>query len=213
MVGRRLIPLTKAPETPRRRLVPLSKRPVASPAAPAPAVEETAAPAGKGRPTPKRREAQRARRQVAAPKTRKEAYRQAREQAKAERAKLREGLLRGDERALPARDRGPVRGYARDFIDSRRSVAEFFLYVALAMLLFTLVNVPVIQAAVTLLWSLVLVLIIVDSVVLTRRLRRQLAVRFPDEDRRGVVLYALMRSLQIRRLRLPPPRVRPGTPI
>ncbi|MCX6433765.1 MAG: DUF3043 domain-containing protein, partial [Actinobacteria bacterium] len=34
---------------------------------------------------------------------------------------------------------------------------------------------------------------------------------FPDAaDRKGITLYAVLRTLQLRRLRLPPPRVRRG---
>jgi hypothetical protein len=52
------------------------------------------------------------------------------------------------------------------------------------------------------------VLIVLDSVFLVVKLRRGLARTFPDENTRGVVPYALMRSMQIRRFRLPPPRLR-----
>jgi hypothetical protein len=60
------------------------------------------------------------------------------------------------------------------------------------------------------LWLVVVVLIIVDSVVLSMKLRRGLARLHPDAPTRGVVPYALMRSMQIRRFRLPPPRVKTG---
>ena len=51
-----------------------------------------------------------------------------------------QALRAGDERHLPARDRGPVKKYARDLVDARRSVAEFFL--PLALLIFVLTIVP-----------------------------------------------------------------------
>ena len=34
-------------------------------------------------------------------------------------AKQREALANGDERYLPARDKGPVRRFVRDYVDSR----------------------------------------------------------------------------------------------
>jgi hypothetical protein len=43
--------------------------------------------------------------------------------------------------------------------------------------------------------------------------RREIAERYPGENAKGAVTYALLRSMQIRRLRLPPPRVRPGQPL
>ncbi|MGW0898750.1 DUF3043 domain-containing protein, partial [Streptomyces goshikiensis] len=52
--------------------------------------------------------------------------------------------------------------------------------------------------------------IIVDSVGLVFRLRKALSQRFPDEPRRGAVAYGLMRTLQMRRLRLPKPQVKRG---
>ena len=45
-----------------------------------------------------------------------------------------QALREGDERHLPPRDRGPVRKYVRDIVDSRRSVAEYFLPLALVIL-------------------------------------------------------------------------------
>jgi hypothetical protein len=165
---------------------------------------------GKGRPTPKRREAERGRRRaVAAPRDRKEAYRKAREQQRQERARTMQGLRAGDEKLLPPRDRGPVRKLARDLVDSRRSVAEFFLPLALVILVLSFTNNPSVQFLGSLLWMLLVVLIVVDSVVLARRLKKGLARVHPGESTRGVVPYALMRSMQIRRFRLPPPRVRP----
>lgn len=42
-------------------------------------------------------------------------------------ARQREAMASGDERYLPVRDKGPVRRFARDYVDSRWCVAEFFL--------------------------------------------------------------------------------------
>lgn len=167
---------------------------------------------GKGRPTPKRREAERARRQRAvAPTTRRGALRLQRAKARERRLSAREALVRGDERALPRRDQGPVRRLARDAVDSRRSVAEFFLPVAVIVLALSFVRSTAALTITSILWTVVVLLIIVDSVVIVFRLRRLLRARFPNESHRGTVGYALLRSMQLRRLRLPPPRVKPGT--
>ncbi|TLS39924.1 DUF3043 domain-containing protein [Streptomyces montanus] len=167
--------------------------------------------APKGRPTPKRSEAQTQRRSVAnTPTSRKEAAKRGRDERRAALAKQREALASGDERYLPARDKGPVRKFARNFIDSRFSVAEFFLPLAVVILVLSMVRIPQLQNIALLLWLLVIVLIVVDSIGIAIRLKKQLKERYPDESKRGAVAYALMRSLQMRRLRLPKPQVKRG---
>ncbi|GHI08293.1 membrane protein [Streptomyces cellostaticus] len=167
--------------------------------------------APKGRPTPKRSEAQSQRRSVAnTPTTRKDAAKRQREERRQALDRQRQALAGGDERYLPARDKGPVRKFARDWIDSRFNVAEFFLPLAVVILVLSVVRVPAIQAAALWLWLVVIVLIVLDAVVSGFRLKKRLAERFPDQNRRGAVAYALMRSLQMRRLRLPKPQVKRG---
>ncbi|MGW3728174.1 DUF3043 domain-containing protein [Streptomyces sp. NPDC000851] len=167
--------------------------------------------APKGRPTPKRSEAQSQRRSVAnTSMTRKEAAKRQREERRAALDRQRQALASGDERYLPARDKGPVRKLARDFIDSRFNIAEFFLPMAVVILVLSMVRVPALQTIALLLWLVVIVLIVLDSFVTGYRLKKRLAERFPDDNKRGAVAYALMRSLQMRRLRLPKPQVKRG---
>ena len=167
--------------------------------------------APKGRPTPKRSEAQSQRRSVAhTPTTRKDASKRQREERRQALQKQREALAGGDERYLPARDKGPVRRFARDWVDSRFNVAEFFLPLAIVILVLSVVRVPSIQNIALLLWAVVIVLIVVDAAVSGFRLKKRLKERFPDGNTRGAVPYALMRSLQMRRLRLPKPQVKRG---
>ncbi|MEV6589284.1 DUF3043 domain-containing protein [Streptomyces acidicola] len=167
--------------------------------------------APKGRPTPKRSEAQGQRRSVAnTPTTRKEASKRARDDRRAALEKQRQALAGGDERYLPVRDKGPVRKFARDFVDSRFSIAEFFLPLAVIILVLSMVRVASLQNIALLLWLFVIVLIVVDSIWIGFRLKKQLTERFPDQNRRGAVAYALMRTLQMRRLRLPKPQVKRG---
>jgi hypothetical protein len=167
--------------------------------------------ARKGRPTPKRSQAQSQRRSVAhTPTSRKDAAKRQREERRATLERQRQALASGDERYLPARDKGPVRRFARDFVDSRFNIAEFFLPMAVVILILSMVRVASLQNVALLLWLVVIVLIVLDSAVTGFRLRKRLAERFPDESRRGAVAYALMRSLQMRRLRLPKPQVKRG---
>ena len=88
--------------------------------------ESNKAESKKGRPTPKRREATQKHHSLAPIKT-KEEKKRAREITKSARIAARAAYMRGDENALPARDRGPARRFVRDYVDSRRSVGEFFL--------------------------------------------------------------------------------------
>ncbi|WP_307162897.1 DUF3043 domain-containing protein [Streptomyces rishiriensis] len=167
--------------------------------------------AKKGRPTPKRSEAQSQRRSVAnTSMSRKEASKRQRDERRAQMDRQRQALAGGDERYLPVRDKGPVRKFAREFIDSRFNVAEFFLPMAVVILVLSMVRVGSLQTIALLLWLVVIVLIVLDSFVTSFRLRKQLAERFPDQNRRGAVAYALMRSLQMRRLRLPKPQIKRG---
>lgn len=184
-------------------------------AAAAPPTEETPrrrdAEAPKGRPTPKRSEAQAQRRTLAkAPANRKDAAKRAREARRIDAARQREAMASGDERFLPARDKGPVRRFARDYVDSRWSVAEFFLPLAVIILLLSIVGNVGLKSLSLLLWIVVIVLILADSLFKGIALRSALIKRFPNENRRGAVLYALMRTLQMRKMRLPKPQVARG---
>ncbi|MFD3590739.1 DUF3043 domain-containing protein [Streptomyces sp. NPDC058683] len=167
--------------------------------------------APKGRPTPKRSEAQTQRRSVAStPTNRKDAAKRQREDRRAAMERQRQALATGDERYLPARDKGPVRKFARDWVDSRFNVAEFFLPLAVVILVMSVVNNAAIKNIALLLWLVVIVLIVLDAAVSGLRLKKRLAERFPDQNKKGAVAYGLMRSLQMRRLRLPKPQVKRG---
>ena len=103
-----------------------------------------------------------------------------------------------------------MRKFARDFVDSRFCIAEFFLPLAVIILVLSMVRVGSLQNIALLLWLVVIVLIVVDSIGIAIRLKKQLNARFPDEPKKGAVAYALMRTLQMRRLRLPKPQVKRG---
>ncbi|MFJ5305860.1 DUF3043 domain-containing protein [Streptomyces sp. NPDC088350] len=167
--------------------------------------------APKGRPTPKRSESQTQRRSVAnTSMTRKDASKRQRDERRAAMERQRTALATGDERYLPARDKGPVRRFGRDYVDSRINIAEFFLPLAVVILVLSVVRVGALQSIALLLWLVVIVLIVVDSFWSAFRLRKLLAERFPGQNTKGTVRYALMRSLQMRRLRLPKPLVKRG---
>jgi hypothetical protein len=168
----------------------------------------------KGRPTPKRSEAERRRRQpFNAPADKKAAYQQSKGRDRAARARKTEAMRRGENWALPAKDQGPVRALARDYVDSRRSLSEYYMFAVLVLvvLLFipSLRKSPVIDYAVLVL----LAVIVTESVLAGGRVLKLAQQRFPGESTRGVRMYTAIRGTQIRRLRTPTPRVKPGDKI
>ena len=173
----------------------MTSRPVSGPAA------------GKGRPTPKRSEAQGARRARPTgppPRTRKEAAQRAREDARASRARVREG------RQLLPRDAGPVRAMVRDVVDARRSIGTLMLPLALLLVVAQLSGNRTVFMLVTDVWIVGVLLLFADLVRTTLVLRRRLVEEFPDEPRRGHIAYGLLRTTVLRRWRIPAPRVSPG---
>ena len=145
--------------------------------------------------------------------TRREAIRRERKQTRAQRSKARQAMMTGDERYFMQRDKGPVRRFLRDYVDSRRTLAEFFLPTILVVLLLSLVSSPQVQVFATLLWLASLMLVVIDLTLLAFRVKREVRKRFPDDDGRGHVLYTIARATQIRKLRMPKPAVKPGTPV
>ena len=170
--------------------------------------------AGKGRPTPKRSEAERRRRQpYSAPKDRKEASRVSRDRQRDDRTRRMEGLRRGEDWALPVRDRGPVKALARDYVDSRRRLSEFYMYGLLVLLVLLFIPNALVKSIVPLLVLGSILVMLVEGLFIGRRIRGLAAERLPGESTRGIALYSAMRALQIRRLRMPKPRVDIGDTI
>ena len=171
---------------------------------------------GKGRPTPKRTEAQGRRPgpPPPPPTTRKEAYKRMRQQSAARRSETRQGAARGDDAYLPARDRGPVRKLVRDVVDSRRNVGSFFLAIAGVALIGTIVPSLVVRNYASFLLFGFFLLLIVDSVVLGRKIKRRVADRFPEQQKtRGLIWYGVSRATMIRRWRFPKPEVPLGADV
>jgi hypothetical protein len=169
---------------------------------------------GKGRPTPKRSEAQGRRPgpPPPPPTTRKEAYKRMREQQATTRGAARAGALAGDDSYLPARDRGPVRKLVRDVVDSRRNIGSLFLAVAAVALVGTFVPSLAVKSYSSFVLFGFFILLIIDSVVLGRKIKRTVTARFPDENHKmkGLVWYGISRSTMIRKWRFPKPEVALG---
>jgi hypothetical protein len=177
-----------------------------------------AAETGKGRPTPKRREAERNRyrsitggtsggrggaRSTPADRT----------AARNERTRRYDAMKRGEDWALGPRDRGPARKLARDWVDSHRRPSEYYMYVLIVLLIALLSRNKALTTYVSPLVLVLIVVILIDAYLIRRALRRLVAERLPGESAGGLTMYAVMRALQIRRFRMPAPRVKPGDEI
>ncbi|WP_242453539.1 DUF3043 domain-containing protein [Mycolicibacterium sp. P9-64] len=197
------------------------------------ATREATATAPKGRPTPKRSEAARRRGPVApAPMTSAEARKRrkelggpklSKEERKAEKltrraamSERREKMMAGEDAYLLPRDKGPVRRFVRDIVDSRRNVLGLFMPAALG-LVFVMLSVPslkVQQALSPAMLALVLIMAI-DGVMIGRRVNKAVDAKFPDNVESGWKLgfYAASRASQLRRMRAPRPQVNRGDKI
>jgi hypothetical protein len=170
-------------------------------------------PGAKNHPTPSRRDQEAARKRPLVPTDRKAAAGQSREANKLARAKQRAAMLSGDESALPARDKGPVKRFIRDTVDARYNIGEFMLPVMFAVLALTFL--PTLVPS-TRSWSTLLVFTMVyglvlagalDAFLMWRRTKAKIAARFGQAPPRGSAMYAVMRAFQMRRSRLPRPQV------
>ncbi len=184
----------------------------ADPAAEA-AAARGAVTAGKGLPTPKRSESSRTRRYQLAPEDRKQAAKQARGRDRSERARKTEAMRRGEEWALQPKDRGPVRALARDYVDSKRRFSEFYMYGLVVLLFLLFLHSPVIQ---TILPAVLIVMVLImagEGFWIGSRVAKLANERYPGQSTRGIKMYSGMRALQIRQLRFPKPRVKPGAQV
>jgi hypothetical protein len=174
--------------------------------------ENASAETGKGKPTPKRKDVESARKQgISVPKDPKAAKRAARERDRMARATSRAGLMAGDPNFFPRRDAGPVKATVRDYIDRRRTVGEYFVPFAFIILILGLIDNATLQVVVIYVWTAILLLVVLDTLLIGILLGKSLRNEFPEKaQRKGAVSYGVLRALQLRRFRIPPPRIRPG---
>lgn len=187
-----------------------------------PSTEPTTHP-GKGRPTPTRKQAEAARRRGLVPTATTAGDKKARKAAlREQRMREQQAMMSGDERYLPARDKGPVRRMARDVVDARRNFGDYFIWFAFGLLggmflIAALAGTIGAETAYYLLQALNIVTIlvaiaaVVDGWLLARKLRSLLEDRFgAAKIPRGTVMYGVLRAYQMRRMRLPKPQVERG---
>lgn len=164
---------------------------------------------GKGAPTPKRSVQEAARKRPLVPNDRKAAREANRLARREEQMRMRRALENGDERHLPIRDKGPARRYVRDYVDARWNVAEFLMFAALIFVVLSFVQNLTFQGYVMITFWVIIVAVVVDCLLLRRKLKSRLTDKF-GEPGRGDLWYGISRAMQIRRLRLPKPQVGRG---
>lgn len=169
-------------------------------------IPNPAKPGRKDAPTPSRREAEAARRERLNPTL---SPKEAKARERAAKASLR------DEQVAKA-ESAPGKVLVRDFVDSRRGIAQWSMPILLVTLAFSLLMTSVSSDAamlVTVLTYAVFLLIALDIYLMWRKYKRLHAERLPNVPLKGLLSYMLNRSINVRRLRMPAPRVKPGDQI
>ena len=165
----------------------------------------------KNRPTPKRRDQEAARKRPLVETDRKAARERDKVARREGLARQRQAMVTGDDTHLPARDKGPVRRYIRDYVDARWNLGEFLLPVMIVVLAISFMRVPWAFAVVSIGVYGLLIAAAIDSFLMWRRLRTRLVAKFgADHVGRGLGMYAAMRGFQMRRMRMPRPLVKRG---
>lgn len=193
--------------------------------------ERTRTTAPKGKPTPKRSQGRRG--PVApAPMTTAEARRRrkelgrsnmTREERKADKiarradmAERREKMMAGEDAYLLPRDKGPVRRFVRDVVDSRRNVLGLFMPAALG-LIFIMLAVPslTVQRLLSPAMLVLVLIMVIDGFIVGRKVNKLVDQKFPDNTESGWKLgfYAASRASQLRRMRAPRPQVDRGAKV
>jgi len=160
---------------------------------------------GKGHATPTRREKEEARKRPLVSTDRA----QARRVATAERERQRAGMAAGEEKYLPARDRGVQKRFVRDYIDARFSVGEGLIPVMVLVIILTFFNNATLQVSAMMLLYIFFAAAVIDAVFVGFRTTTKLRAKFGDRTEK-VRWYAAMRAFQLRMIRLPKPQVKRG---
>lgn len=139
-----------------------------------------------------------------------------REENRARNREMQSHIDAGDERYLMERDRGPVRRYVRDWVDSQRFFNNYVMPVALVFLLIMLIGTwfPRVAAALSLASMVFILTIIIEGIIIGMRANRAVRAKFPDADTGfGLGMYAFSRATQPRNWRSPKPQVAIGAKV
>ena len=87
------------------------------------------------------------------------------------------------------------------------------MFFSIAIVLIAMVPDVRVQTLIYYLWVLMMAGVIFEGFLNGRRAKRLVNERLPEESTRGIAMYAAMRALMIRKLRMPKPRVDIGDSI
>ena len=176
----------------------------------------------KGRPTPTRKAAEAARIRPLVPKDRKEAKRAARAARNARFDAEQRAMITGEEKYLPARDKGAARRFVRDYVDARHSFSEWILACMMVSIILLMVtrmftnSIPLHLQAYALYGAAALmygsfIITAIEAFFVWRKIKRVFTEAHPREDipsRTGY--YTFSRMIMPRRWRSPRPQVDRG---
>lgn len=192
----------------------------------------------KGRPTPRRKDVERAKGIIKgpvapAPMTRREARKRedpryagmSKEEKKAAKAKeaeeqkriqqyRRERMAMGDDDFVLPRDKGPVRRFARNWVDAHWTPISWLFPVVLILLIGTMIPNITVQRVIQYFMYFFFVLLLVETIRIAVMVPHAAKKKFPDSKDTGFRLgwYAFMRATQPRRWRNPIPQTSPTFP-
>ena len=115
-------------------------------------------------------------------------------------------------RSLNAREAQPEKALMRDYVDARFSVGEFLLpslVIILALSFLSSVWQPITLAA-TIAMYVYIIAVLFDGFIMWRGFKKVLAERLPQVPPKGLLMYGMNRMIQIRRFRMPAPRLKRG---
>lgn len=172
---------------------------------------------GKGRPTPSRKQAQKndLRPLVPTQEQRKARRKEEKRRMRERQDREYEAMETGDLAHMPRAERLPIRIYVRDYVDARWNIAEFFVPVALGLMIVAMVLAafsPIAANILTLLMYVYLIAAIIDLVIMwwapKNGLRNRLIAKYGEGAMKAArcATYACSRALQLRRWRMPKPR-------
>jgi hypothetical protein len=165
----------------------------------------------KGRPTPTRKEREAANLRPLVSSDRRAGGKENRAKLAASRDRARAGMAAGEEKFLPAKDKGPQRRFVRDYVDARYSVGELMIPFLIVVIVLTFINQPIFVTIGTIALWVFLAFMVADCVWLGFTLQRKLSAKFGAEKvTRGFRWYAATRAVQLRLMRLPKPQVKRG---
>lgn len=169
---------------------------------------------GKGRATPTRKEREAANIRPLVGDKSPEGRKAQKQQLREERLKARAGMAAGDEKYLGVRDRGPQRKFVRNFVDSKFSLGEMVMPALLIVILISAIDSYIVQLATLLaMWTL-FIGVGINGWLLGRSAVKALEAKYgASKVESGLKWYAVMRSIQMRPMRLPKPQVKRGTKV